>query len=244
MTAKNLIVFLLLTFTSKSFANMDCLWTSSRKGIYLEYVAPCEQNYKKFVDSILRQIVSELNRKDTTQKIEVYVNSQSLFYRETSNSNFIAISYDLLGRMNDEAIFKYYWDKQMKYSIEFNTRLTPVDINFSKDTTKQEFGTKIIFNTDYRLGEPNWNDLRKLIIYSINNITEIKTTQIRDTIGHCCNGYFVSLLTIDSTQIKNILYPKPIKKVTSDDFNNFYLVIIILTITIIATRLIIRKHSS
>ena len=223
---------------------MDCLWTSNRKGIYLEYVAPCDQKYRSFVDSLLNQIVSELNIRDTSIKLEIYVNSQSLFYRETSNSNYIAISYDLLGRMNDDAIFTYYWNKQMKYSTNFDTRLTPVDINFSKDTTKKEFGIKIVFNTDYKLGEPNWNDLKKLIKYAINNKAEIRNTQIRDTIGHCCNYYFVSLLTIDSTKIKNILFPKIINKVKDEGYNLLTLIITILAITFITTGLITKKKTT
>ena len=245
MTAKILILSFLLISSAKSFATMDCIWSSSRKGIYIEYVAPCNQKYKSFIDSLLRQIVNEINRKDTQAKVEIYVNSQSLFYREEiSNTNYIAISYDWLGRMNDEAIFSYYWDKQMKYSTQFDTRLTPLDINYSKDSTKKEFGLKIIFNTDYKLGEPNWSDLKKLITFSIDNISEIRHTQIRDTVGHCCNYYFVSLLTIDSIKIKNILFPKPTKREIKSEYNYLFLVIIILIITIITTRLITKKHSS
>lgn len=96
---KDLLLLFILLFTTNSFANVDCIWSSESKGIYMEYVASCDQENKFFVDSLLGQIVRELNRKDTQTKVEIYINSENVFYRETPNLNYIAISFDRLGKM-------------------------------------------------------------------------------------------------------------------------------------------------
>lgn len=205
MRKKITIILLQTLLINLVYGNVDCIWSSSKNGIFIEYEDACKQSNRLLIDSILNEIVTKLQRTDTTLKLEIYVNSEDVFYRETGNSNYVSISYDVLGKLKNNEIFDYYYDKQMK-NIKFDTRKTPLNINYKKEDQKNK-GLKIIFNTDYRY-KIEWVNLFKLIDYAVKNIETIKANQKLDTIGFCCNYYFVSILTIDSTKISEIVSPK------------------------------------
>lgn len=184
---------------------MDCIWTSSKKGVTITIVAPCEQKYSLIVDSILNQVLSKLNRKDTTLKILVLVNSERLSYPNSNLSNFISIGFDTLRQIDDEFISDYYFSKEGQIKKKFPKLSEPLDINSTNSDTSKDVGIKIIYRLDYRQGEPNWSDIEKLIKYSEEHLEDVKRNQKRSDVRYDYNGWYVSLLTIDTVAINKII---------------------------------------
>ena len=206
-----LIVIFNLTFSLFAKANRDCIWTSSKNGVTISFVAPCDPKYRLFIDSILNNILTELNRPDTTLQILVLVNSEKITYSVSHFTNFISIGFDTLRPIDDNFVFDYYWKKQGISMANnnginnFESRLDPLDINSSYSKTLNQVGLKIIYNREYRLGGPIWSDIEKLISYASRNVEIIKQNQKRDTVHLTHNDWYLSLLSIDTLNINNIL---------------------------------------
>jgi hypothetical protein len=88
---------------------------------------------------------------------------------------------------------------------KFESRLVPIDINSTKKKSKSNIGIKIIYDRDYRIGKPVWLDIINAIVYASKNAEVIKSTQRRDTVRYNTNGWYVSLLTIDTFAINKII---------------------------------------
>jgi hypothetical protein len=205
MKTSFLITIFTLTLFVSARANIDCIWTSSKKGVTITLVAPCEQKYRLIVDSILNQVLSRLNRKDTTLKILVLVNSERLSYPATNFSNFISIGFDTLRQIDDDFISDYYFSKEGQIKKKFPKLSEPLDINSTDSDTAKAVGLKIIYRLDYRQGELDWSDIEKLIKYSEENLDEIKRKQKRSNVRYDYNGWYVSLLTLDTFAINKII---------------------------------------
>ncbi|MBL7724726.1 MAG: hypothetical protein JNK27_11285 [Chitinophagaceae bacterium] len=200
-----LTIIFFFAFSLFARASMDCIWTSSRQGVTIKFLAPCEQRYQMFVDNILTQILNRLNRKDTSSKILVLVNTERLSYPDAVSSNFISISFDTLRQIDDDFISDYYFSKEGQIKKKFSKFSEPLDINSTDSDTSKEVGFKIIYRLDYRLGQTNWADIEKLIKYSEENREAIKKAQKRNNVRYDYNGWYVSLLTIDTFSINKII---------------------------------------
>ncbi|GAB2843452.1 hypothetical protein GCM10027043_52980 [Ferruginibacter profundus] len=191
---------------------MDCIWTSNKAGVTIKYVAPCDFKNQSTLDSILNKIVSVINRQDTSLQIWVLINQEQLSFPDATFSNFFSIGYDTLIEIDNDYIFDYYWNQETIASEKnnglntFRSREAPIDISSTKKKNAYKaIGIKIIYNIDYRLGKLIWADLIKVIIYSAQNPSIIKNQQRRDTVRYNTNGWYVSLLTIDTFAINKII---------------------------------------
>ena len=190
---------------------MDCIWTSHKAGVTITYVAACNFENQSTVDSILNKVISLINRQDTSLKIWIYVSQPWLSFPDKEFSNFFSIGYDTLREIDNDFIFDYY-QNQTILSEEanngvnrFESRLVPIDINATNKKIKSAIGIKIIYNRDYRLGKTVWTDIINAIVYASKNVEVIKSTQKRDTVRYDTNGWYVSLLTIDTFAINKII---------------------------------------
>lgn len=211
-----LTTIFVLSFFASTRASMDCLWTASKQGVTLKVVYPCEPKYLHFADSILDQMLIRLNRKDTTLKVLVLVNSALLSNPNSEFSNFISIGFDTLRLIDDDFIKDYYFSKEGENKRKFPRLSEPLDINSTTTITEKTIGIKIIYRTDYRLAKTNWGDIEKIIQYALQNADEIKREQRRINVRYDYNGWYVSLVTLDTTRINNILNKKEPSKATSD----------------------------
>ena len=224
--------------TSSFFAkaNMDCIWTSHKDGITISYVAACDFESQATVDSILKIIVDQLNRRDTTLKLLVLVNHRQLSFLGGNFANFFSIGLDTLREIDNDYIFDYYWDQESISMSKngglnaFRSREVPIDINSTNNKrASKTIGIKIIYDIDYRLGKPDWSDLIKAVVYSVQSFDTIRNEQRRDTVRYNTNGWYVSLLTIDTFAINNIIgrQSKTPKKATVQELpkskNNYWL---------------------
>lgn len=205
-----LILPLLYCFYAK--ASMDCIWPSTQAGITLKYVGACNNESKQTVDSILKTIVAQLNKRDTTLKVLVLVNHRQLSFGNDAFSNFFSVAIDTLREIDDDYIFDYYNNKE-SISMQKNNGLNtfrsqevPIDINgtYNKNATKK-VGIKIIYDLDYRLGAFLWNDLIKTIVFAVQNPDWIKNQQHKHTVRYTTNGWYVALTTIDTLAIHKII---------------------------------------
>jgi hypothetical protein len=193
-------------------ANTDCIWTSDSAGITISYVAPCDFGNQSTVDSILNVIVSHLKRQDTSLKVLVLLNHRQLSFPDGNFSNFFSIGFDTLREIDDDYIFEYY-SNQESISMgknnglnTFRSQQVPIDINSTNNKSAiKTLGIKIIYDIDYRLGKPIWNDLVKAVVYATNNSNIVKNEQRQDTIRYNTNGWYVSLTTIDTFAINKII---------------------------------------
>ena len=190
---------------------MDCIWTSHKAGVTINYVAPCGFENQSLVDSILNRVISLMNRQDTSLKIWVSISKQQLSFPDKEFSNFFSIGYDTLREIDDEFIFNYYQNQTILSEESnngmnrFESNLVPIDINSTAIKSKSIIGIKIIYNRDYRIGKPVWADIINAIVYASKNSELIKSTQNRDTVRFNTNGWYVSLLTIDTFTINKII---------------------------------------
>jgi hypothetical protein len=191
-----------LAFSVPAKANVDCIWESSQSGVTIRYIAPCNFS-QALLDSFLAKTLLTLNRQDTSLKVLVLVNNGRLSFSGAAFSNFVSVGYDTLRGIDDEFIFDYYWGRGG--SIPFDTNNNPIDINSSNNRTANSIGIKIIYDKDYRLGDPDWNDVSRLIIYAVNNVATVRRSQTRDTVRYNTNGWYVSVVTMDTFAINKIL---------------------------------------
>lgn len=211
MKAKGITTFLLAT-TVFANATVDCVWTSQKAGIAVKYVAPCDLINQSRVDSFLHIVIGHLNRTDTSLKILVLINQHRLNFPGSNNASFFSIGYDTLREIDDDFIFNYYWNETSISTSKngglntFRSKDVPLDINATDaDNATKTVGIKIIYNVDYSVDEPVWADLTKAIIYAARNADTVKEQQRRDTVRYFTNGWFVSLLTIDTFAINKII---------------------------------------
>ena len=191
---------------------MDCVWTTHKAGITISYVAPCGFGNQSTIDSILKIIIAQLNRQDTSLKVFALVNHRQLSFPSGNFANFFSVGFDTLREIDDDYIFDYYWNQESISTGKngglntFRSQEVPIDINSTsnKKATKT-VGVKIIYDIDYRLGKPVWDDLIKTIVYATKNSGIIKREQRRDTVRYNTNGWYVSLLTIDTFAINKII---------------------------------------
>lgn len=207
-----LLTAILLISSFFTRASQDCIWTSYKAGITISYVAPCDFENQAMLDSILKIIVSQLNRQDTTLKIFVLVNHGQLSFPGGNFSNFFSIGFDTLRKIDNDYIFDYYWNQESISTNKngglntFKSQEVPIDINSTNNKkAAKTVGVKIIYDTDYRLGEPHWSDLIKAIVYAAQNPDIIKNEQRRDTVRYNTNGWYVSLSTLDTFAINKII---------------------------------------
>jgi hypothetical protein len=193
-------------------ANMDCIWTSHKAGVTIKYVAPCDFKNQSTLDSILNKIISVINRQDTSLQIWALINQEQLSFPDAAFSNFFSIGFDTLREIDNDYIFDYYWNRETIASEKnnglntFRSRDAPIDISSTKKKNADKaIGIKILYNIDYRLGKLIWADLIKAIIYSAQNPNIIKNQQRRDTVRYNTNGWYISLLTIDTFAINKII---------------------------------------
>jgi hypothetical protein len=207
-------LLLILTLLTSSFfakANMDCIWTSHKAGITINYVSACNFENQSTVDSILNRVISLMSRRDTSLKIWVSVSQGQLSFPDKEFSNFFSIGYDTLREIDNDFIFNYYQNttilsEEANNGINrFDSRLVPIDVNSTNSKSKSIIGIKIIYDRDYRIGEPVWTDIINAIVYAAKNLQVIKSTQKRDTVRYNTNGWYVSLLTIDTFAINQII---------------------------------------
>lgn len=222
----NIIGVFLLISSTFARGTVDCIWTSQKEGILIKYIASCDSKYKTTIDSFLNVVVEQLRRQDTSLKILVFVNNRSLHFPGSTNSYFYSIAFDTLRDIDNDFIFDYYGNQTSISAAKnggFNTyrsQDTPLDINVtnSKDASKL-VGIKIFYAVDYHAEGPIWTDLMKGIIYSATYPNLIKEQQRRDTVRYFTNGYYLSLLTIDSFAINKIIGKKAIKAEKVDEKN-------------------------
>ncbi len=207
-----LLTITLLTTSFFAKANMDCIWTSHKTGITINYVTACDFENQATVDSILKIIVDKLNRRDTTLKLFVLVNHRQLSFPGGNFANFFSIGVDTLREIDNAYIFDHYWNQESISTSKngglntFRSQKVPLDINSTNNKkASKTIGVKIIYDIDYRLGKPNWSDLIKAVVYSVQSFDVIKNEQRRDTVRYNTNGWYVSLLTIDTFAINKII---------------------------------------
>jgi len=190
---------------------MDCIWISSKAGITIRYVAPCSFKNQTFIDSVLNKVVSLLNRQDTSLKVWVLINEEQLSFPGRNLNYFTSVGFDALNLMEDDSIFNYYQNKTIASEEvnnglnKFESELEPIDITFGNKIKTAQTGIKIIYNKYYQFDKSDWADLVKLILYASENVESIKTIQTRDTVRYNANGWYISLLTIDTFTINKIL---------------------------------------
>ena len=194
-----------MTISFYAKGNQDCIWTITKAGVTVQYVAACDFKNQNSADSFLNKVIAALNRKDTSLKFIVLIGHHQLSFPNPKFSNFFSIGYDTLRQIDGDFIFDYYWGKENNGTIPIDTRNNPIDINSTNSKTKSKIGIKIIYDNDYRMGEPDWQDLIKLVVYAANNLEQIKLLQSRDTVRYNANGWYVSLLTLDTFQINKII---------------------------------------
>lgn len=204
-----LTLILLACFTATK-ATPTGISIKSKHGLTISYGAAFDLHNEIYVDSILNEILRVLKRKDTSLKVLVMVNDAPIFYPYPSTDPFISMAFDTLRRVNDEFIRDYYFamqkDTTEKYYVDdFFFEKYPLDINATDERTPKHVGLKIIYNSYSSSPKQVWYEIEKLILYGLSNIELLKRNRHRDTVGFCCNGWHVSLLTIDSSGINKIL---------------------------------------
>ena len=206
-----LIIIFTLTISFYAKGNQDCIWTSSKAGVTIKYVAPCNFANQSSLDSILNKIIILINRQDTSLKIWVLISQGQLSFPDGNYSNFFSINYDTLREIDDDYLFNYY-QNQTILSEEANngvnryeSRFVPIDVNSTNRKSKSNVGIKIIYDKDYRIGKPNWSDIINAIVYASKNVEFIRSSQRRDTVRYNTNGWYVSLLTLDTFAINKII---------------------------------------
>lgn len=205
MKTSFLLVIFTLTISIYARGNQDCIWTSSKAGITIKYIAPCNFENQNFIDSFLNKVITTLNRQDTSIKFLVMIDYHQLSFPGAKFSNFFSIGFDTLRLIDDDFIFKYYWDKESYEPLPLNTKGYPLDINSSTDRSILQCGIKILYDRSYRVIESDWQDILKMIVYSSNNLNQIKSLQRRDTVRYNTNGWYVSLMTLDTFVINKII---------------------------------------
>lgn len=207
-----LLTTILLISSIFARANLDCIWTSNKAGITISYVASCDFENQTMVDSVLKIIVNQLNRRDITIKVFVFVNHRQLSFPGGNFSNFFSIGFDTLREIDNDYIFDYYWNQESISTSKngglnkFRSEEVPVDINFTNNKkAANTVGVKIIYDIDYRLGYHIWDDLIKAIVYASQNDDIIKNEQRRDTVRYNTNGWYISLSTLDTFAINKII---------------------------------------
>lgn len=229
MKTSILITIFILNFSISAKANMDCLWKSSMQGVSLNVAFPCRPIYVNYVDSILDKMLIGLNRKDTSVKILVLINTARLSIPGSEYANFISIGFDTLRGIDDDFITDYYFSKVGQIEKKFPKLSEPLDINSTASSNVNTIGIKIIYRIDSRLGKIKWDDIEKLIKYAAQNVDEIKREQRRFNVRYDANGWYVSLVTLDTNKISNILnIQAPSKTATdtpkkSNDSGNYWL---------------------
>lgn len=180
----------------------------------IQYVAACNYKNHNLADSFLNKVIAALNRKDTSLKLLVLIGHNLLSFPNSKTSDFFSIGYDTLREIDADFIFDYYWRKENNGTVPINSRNNPIDINSTKDKVKSTIGIKIIYDRDYRIEEPDWQNLFRMIVYAANNLDQVKLLQKRDTVRYYANGWYVSLLTLDTFQINQIIgrVKEPIQK--------------------------------
>ncbi len=215
-----------MTFWFFAKANIDCIWTSHKSGITISYVAPCNFENQNTVDSILKIVLTQLNRQDTTLKVFVLINHKQLSFPGGNYANFFSIGFDTLREIDNDFIFDYYWNQETISTGKngglntFKSQEAPIDINSTKNKkASKTIGVKIIYDIDYRIGKPVWTDIVNAIVYASKNAVLIKSTQKRDTVRYNTNGWYVSLLTIDTFAINKIIgrHSETTKKAASQE---------------------------
>ena len=212
------ILILAVCFTTK--ANQDCIWTSSKSGLTIHFVGPCNFANQTLLDSIVSRAVLLSNRQDTSLKIIVFVSYRQLSFPDARFANFFSIAYDTLRQIDGDYIFDYYWNQERISTGKsgglntFESKRAPLDINASLTSTTDEMGIKIIYDRDYRLGKPDWTDITKAIVYAANNAAFVKLQQTRHTVRYNTNGWYVSLVTLDTFKINTILGRDAVKSIT------------------------------
>jgi len=207
-----LILIFSLTISFYAKGNQDCIWTSSKAGVTIKYVAPCVFKNQSTLDSILNEIILVINRQDTSLPIWVLIGQGRLSFPDATFSNFFSIGYDTLREIDNDYIFDYYWNQETIASEKndglntFRSREAPIDISSTnKNNASKTVGIKINYDLDYRLGKPIWAELIKAIVYSAQNPNAIKNQQRPDTVRYNTNGWYVSVLTLDTFAINKII---------------------------------------
>jgi hypothetical protein len=213
---KSVKTLLILTFyfgfSCFTKANMDCIWSAQRAGITISYVGSCTFENRVLPDSILKTVLAQLNGRDTSLRILVLINHRNLSYSGTYSSNYLSIAFDTLREIDNDFIFDYYWNQESISTGRngglntFRSQNAPLDINATNDRkATQIVGLKIIYDIDYRLGKPAMSDLVKAIVFAAKNTEFVKREQRRDTVRYNTNGWYVSLVTIDTFAINKII---------------------------------------
>jgi hypothetical protein len=240
-----LLTLFLLTSSFLGKANMPCIWTGHKAGITISYVSSCDFRNQSTVDSILKIIVSQLTGQDTSLKIFVLVSHGELSFPGSSFANFFSIGVDTLRQIDNDYIFDYYWNQESLSARKnggqntFKSEEVPIDINRTNNKKAvKTIGVKIIYDIDYRLEKPIWNDLIKAIVYAAKNSDIIKNEQRRDTVRYNTNGWYVSLLTLDTFAINKIIgrQSEHKKKETVQELSkskNYYWLLGLLGLTVI-----------
>jgi len=248
MRTATLIITFVLTFTFAK-GNVDCIWESRKSGVWIRYIAPCDFQTPIFLDSFINKTVLFLNRQDTSLKILVLVSNGKLSFPESRFSNFISVGYDTLREIDDDFIFDYYWAKENRGTRPYDTKSRPININSTNNRTVPNVGIKIIYDEGYALTKSNWNEISKLIVYGVKNVDSVRHSQKTDTVRYNTNGWYVTLVTLDTFTINNILGKKAVDHGTHSkaikSSSNSYFIIAALGLTVILTLMFIkRKHGS
>ena len=210
--------FLTITFSTKG--NVDCIYTSSKSGITIRVSNPCfSKKYQSLLDSFVNQLNLKIKRIDTSYKILVLINIEQLYYDFSGTPDyFTSVGVDTLREMNSNFINSYCYEK---YSITDQSKPNPLDINATDNkSASNEIGIKIIYNIDYRK-KINWTEIEKLINFSALNFNKIKITQEIDTVRHY--SWYVSLPTLDTTNINEIIGRNQSEKLKSIEKSKYWL---------------------
>ncbi|MFT3912088.1 MAG: hypothetical protein QM737_21865 [Ferruginibacter sp.] len=248
MKIRILIIFFLLASTNVK-ADMACVYTSYKAGITLKYVAECDFKNQATLDSILNLIVEQIKGLDTNSKVLVLVDFMRLSFSNEPSPWFASIAFDTLREIDNNFIFDYYWNKEQHGCIPCDTRHNPISINSTNKTDPEKtIGLKIIYDNYDHSGFPIWADLVKMVVYSVKYPGIIKREQNDDTVRFNTNGWYVSLLTIDTIFINKILGKQEIqeteKLASTKEVSSLWLLILLCFVSSLLITASVKKHSS
>lgn len=196
-------------------ANISFISTTSQCGITVNYLHGSKNN-RFTMDSILNIVNTRLEGRDTNLKILVILNYGTLLFPDPERSSFFSIGYDTLREFDDRCIMDYYWkldsisNKIFGRNI-FLSETYPLDINYTDDINpSQEVGIKIICDDGYEQRDRFWDELIKAIVYAGENPDSIRIQQKRFSVELAYNSWNISLVSLDTSRIYQIIGRQPI----------------------------------
>lgn len=221
---KSLALLFILIFNNYVYANTVEQYIKTKNGITLfALYSKGSIEELKIQDAFLDRLIEKLKRPD--KSIQIYLlTDQFRLFALGRKEWFASIAYDTLrspdpmfledyfyyrmGQDYREYITKYSRPPSNKYQIDLPE---PLDLGATYNTRQPLLGLKIIYDYGETDSVTGWNRLYTLVQYAIDNIDAIKSQQKRIALqypvtymGETDYSPTVSLMTIDTNEIKNI----------------------------------------